>query len=57
MTASGGTPTRVSIYLHFQQSIDQPSKVTNLARGQLNRKMFFSLSLSLSLFPPENFLS
>ena len=34
-------------------SMEQPGKVTNPARGQLNRKMFFSLSP----FAPENLVS
>ena len=40
---------------HFQQkkSMDQPGKVANSARGQLNRKHAFSLSP----FAPENLIS
>ena len=37
----------VSVYIygeHFQQSMDQPGKVDNPARGQLNRRSIFSLS-------------
>ena len=37
----------------FSKSKDHPGKVANPARGQLNRKMFFSLSP----FAPENLVS
>ena len=35
---------------HIYKSMDQPGKVANLARGQLNREM----SSSLSPFAPDN---
>ena len=34
----------------YSKSMDQPGKVANPARGQLNRKM----NISLSAFVPEN---
>ena len=37
---------------HIQQSMDQPGKVANPARGQLNRKD----SIPLSPCVPENFI-
>ena len=37
----------------YSKSMDQPGKVTNPARGQLNRKM----NISLSAFAPENLAS
>ena len=44
----------VYVYLyghtHSKSSMDQPSKVANPARGQLNREM----NISLSAFAPEN---
>ena len=39
----------------FSKSIDQPGKVANPARGQLNRKNEFFISLSA--FAPENLIS
>ena len=38
---------------HFQQKMGQPSMVANPARGQMNKKNVFSLSL----FAPENLVS
>ena len=38
---------------HIQQSMDQPGKVANPARGQLKRKM----NVSVSAFAPENLVS
>ena len=44
----------LSIYSNtYSKSIDQPGKVANSTRGQLNRKMNFSLSP----FAPENLVS
>ena len=37
----------------YSKSMDQPSKVTNSARGQLNRKT----NSSISAFAPENLVS
>ena len=37
----------------YSKSMDQPGKVANSARGQLNRKM----NISLSAFAPENMVS
>ena len=37
----------------YSKSMDQPGKVVNLARGQLNRK----INISLSAFTPENLVS
>ena len=39
---------------HIEQSMDQPGKVANPARGQLNRKNYV---FSLSAFAPENLVS
>ena len=36
---------------HLQQSMDQPGKVANPSRGQLNRE---KMNRSLSPFAPEN---
>ena len=41
------------VITHSKSSIDQPGKVANPARGQLNRKS----GNSLSAFVPENFVS
>ena len=38
---------------HIQQSMDQPDKVANPARGQLNREN----ECFLSAFAPENLVS
>ena len=35
---SRGTKRGASMYPHYKQSTDQPSKVASLARGQLNRE-------------------
>ena len=44
----------VCMYGHtYRKSVDQPSKVTSSARGQLNRKM----NSSVSAFAPENLVS
>ena len=39
------------------KSKDQPGKVANPARGQLNREMWGKMDISLSLFAPENLVS
>ena len=39
---------------HDHHSIDQPGKIANPARGQLNRESGYSLS---ALFAPENLVS
>ena len=41
------------IVIPYSKSMDQPFKVANPARGQLNRKM----NISLSPFGPENLVS
>ena len=42
------------MYSHsYSKSMDQPGKVANPARGQLNREM----DISLSAFAPENLVS
>ena len=44
----------VCMYGHtYSKSMDQPGKVANPARGQLNRKSY----ISLSAFAPENLVS
>ena len=44
----------VCMYGHtYSKSMDQPGKVANPARGQLNRE----INISLSSFAPENFVS
>ena len=37
----------------YSESMDQPGKVANLARGQLNRE----INIPLSAFAPENLVS
>ena len=38
---------------HIEQRMDQPGKVSNPARGELNRE----INISLSSFAPENLVS
>ena len=48
------TDRMVVMYSHiYSQSMDQPGKVANPARGQLNRENEYSLSV----FAPENLVS
>ena len=42
---------------HVQQSMDQPGKVANPARGQLNREMSGKINISLSPFVRGNLIS
>ena len=45
---------KYTMYGHtYSKSMDQPGKVANPARGQLNRKM----NISLSAFVPRNLVS
>ena len=60
MCLSFPTPTTVCMYVyiymyghHRKLRIDQPGKVVNPARGQLNREIISSLSP----FAPENLVS
>ena len=45
--------TYMVTYILYSKSLDQPGKVANPARGQLNREM----NISLSAFAPENLVS
>ena len=53
-SAGGAFIQRRHMYGHTcSKSMDQPGKVANPARGQLNRK----INISLSAFVPENLVS
>ena len=48
------TPFDVCMVITYSESMDQPDKVANRARGQLNRE---KVKNSLSTFAPENLVS